>query len=153
MAYNKPIQLLKSQSVGAIKKLLGCFHALFWVIIHLYFEAQSYHSCRIWLNLRRKYSSIYYRIRPATSISSHMNKHQWPQFHWQSYMLVPSDRCMLVPEPGRLFKRSLKIWSGLSVRELLVVCIFSVNTIFPTVSFDCRLWQWLCNLLECSWLD
>lgn len=44
---------------------LRCSWVCFYVIIHLYYEASSYRFCSIWLNLSRKYSSVYIRNYPA----------------------------------------------------------------------------------------
>ncbi len=58
--------------------LLGCFCCMFWVIVHLYYEAPPNQLCAIWLNLGREYIPIHFRIPPATAVLCHIiTKHQW----------------------------------------------------------------------------
>ncbi len=56
-----------------LQKLLDCFCCMFWVIVHLYYEAPSNQLCSIWLNLGREYISIHFRIHPSASVSSSLN--------------------------------------------------------------------------------
>ncbi len=40
-----------------LQKLLGCFCCMFWVIVHLYYEAPPNQLCSIWLNLGREFKN------------------------------------------------------------------------------------------------
>ncbi len=49
-----------------LQKLLGCFFCMFWVIVHLYYEAPFNQLCCIWLNLGRQYIPGHFRILSTT---------------------------------------------------------------------------------------
>ncbi len=63
---------LQNISLFYLQKLLGCFCCMFWVIVHLYYEAPHNQLCSIWLNLDRKYIPIHFRILPAASVFCHV---------------------------------------------------------------------------------
>ena len=66
---------LKTISFLWLRKGLGCFHSMFWVIITLYLEAAF---GWVWADGRSWYI-LHLRIHPAASISNHIiNIHQWP---------------------------------------------------------------------------
>ncbi len=55
-----------------LQKLLGCFCCMFWVIVHLYYEAPPNKLSSIWPNLGREYIHIHFRNHPAASVLSLM---------------------------------------------------------------------------------
>ncbi len=69
-------RLVQNIPLFYLQKLLGCFCSMFWVIVHLYYEAPSNQLCCIWLNLGREYISIHFRIEVFCLI---ITKHQWPR--------------------------------------------------------------------------
>lgn len=120
---------------------------MFWVIIYLFCEAPSYQFCSSWLNLSIKYSSIYFRIQPASSISSNIiYKHQWfkpymPMFTmcdtwcgilWimsSSFLSTYSSLSIVLVKGNLVFlsvQRIFQNWAGFLEKSNLVFLFFSV---------------------------
>ncbi len=75
------------------QKLLGCFCWMFWLIVHLYYEAPSNQLCCICLNLVREYIPIHFRIYPAINTSNPvpleaMHAHAITLLHRVSQMML-----------------------------------------------------------------
>ncbi len=47
--------------------LLGCFCSMFWVFVHVFYEASPNQLCCIWLNLGREYIPVHFSCPPWMS--------------------------------------------------------------------------------------
>ncbi len=76
---------LQNISLFYLQKLLGCFWCMFWVIVHLYYEALPNQFCCIWLNLDREYIPVHSEFIRLL-LSSVLSRHHWTavtQSHWK----------------------------------------------------------------------